>query len=246
MFITKKTLPRRTVLRGLGATLALPLLDAMVPPLSALARTAATPTRRLGFVYIPNGVAMNAAVNYWKPSGAGADFEFSPILAPLSPFRDALTVVSGLAQRQAEAFSDGGGDHSRASAGWLSGVHAKQAQGTGVEAGTTIDQVAAAELGKDTPLPSLELSVDPADLVGNCDNGYDCVYVNTLSWKTPTSPLPTENHPAVVFERLFGDGGTGAQRLADVQTDRNILDAVTEPLSSLQRTLGAQRPCQSR
>ena len=238
MIITKKTLSRRMALRGLGATVALPLLDAMVPPLTALARTPATPARRLGFVYIPNGVSMNAAVNNWKPVGAGADFDFSPILSPLAPLRDHLTVVSGLAQRQAEAFNDGGGDHSRASAGWLSGVHARQAQGVNVRAGTTADQVAAGTLGRDTPLPSLELAVDSGDLVGNCDNGYDCAYLNTISWRTPTTPLPTERNPAVVFERLFGDGGTAAERRAEVHRDRSILDDVTDDIAALQRAVG--------
>ena len=238
MIITKKTLSRRMALRGLGATVALPLLDAMVPPLTALARTPATPARRLGFVYIPNGVSMNAAVNNWKPVGAGADFDFSPILSPLAPLRDHLTVVSGLAQRQAEAFNDGGGDHSRASAGWLSGVHARQAQGVNVRAGTTADQVAAGTLGRDTPLPSLELAVDSGDLVGNCDNGYDCAYLNTISWRTPTTPLPTERNPAVVFERLFGDGGTAAERRAEVHRDRSILDDVTDDITALQRAVG--------
>ena len=238
MIITKKTLSRRMALRGLGATVALPLLDAMVPPLTALARTPATPARRLGFVYIPNGVSMNAVVNNWKPVGEGADFDFSPILSPLSPHRDQLTVVSGLAQRQAEAFNDGGGDHSRASAGWLSGVHAVQAQGVNVRAGTTADQVAAARLGRDTPLPSLELAVDSGDPVGNCDNGYDCAYLNTISWRTPTTPLPTERNPAVVFERLFGDGGTAAERRAESRRDRSILDDVTDDIAALQRAVG--------
>ena len=238
MIITKKTLSRRMALRGLGATVALPLLDAMVPPLTALARTPATPARRLWFVYIPNGVSMNAAVNNWKPVGEGADFDFSPILSPLSPLRDHLTVVSGLAQRQAEMFNDGGGDHSRASAGWLSGVHAKQAQGVNARAGTTADQIAAAALGRNTRLPSLELAVDSGDLVGNCDNGYDCAYLNTISWRTPTTPMPTERNPAVVFERLFGDGGTAAERRAEVRSDRSILDDVTDDIAALQRTVG--------
>ncbi len=240
MFITKKTLPRRTILRGLGATVALPLLDAMVPPLTALARTPATPARRLGFVYVPNGVAMNPEVNHWKPIGEGTNFEFSPILTPLAPFRDHLTIVSGLAQRAAEGFNEGDGPHARASAGWLSSVHAKKAQGANVRGGTTVDQIAAAVLGQDTRLPSLELAVDSfsSSQVGNCDNGYDCVYLNTLAWQTPTTPLPMERHPAVVFERLFGEGGTAAQRQAEVRTDRSILDAVTGDIAALQRTVG--------
>jgi hypothetical protein len=239
MFVTRKCLPRRTFLRGLSASLALPLLDAMVPALTALSKTAARPPRRLGFVYVPNGVAMNGAVNHWKPTGEGAGFQLSPILKPLEPFRDRLLVISGLSQRQAEAFSDGGGDHSRASANWLSGVHPKRAEGADVQAAMTIDQVAAGRLGQGTALPSLELSIDRDDLVGNCDNGYSCVYVNTLSWRTATSPLPPENNPAVIFERLFGDGGTPAERLSDLRLDRSILDAVDEDLARLQRSLGS-------
>ena len=182
MIITKKTLPRRTILRGLGASVALPLLDAMVPPLTALARTPARPERRLGFVYIPNGVAMNAEVNHWKPAGEGTDFELSSILTPLAPFRDHLTIVSGLSQPSAaEGANDGA--HSRAAAGWLSGIGARQAQGENVRGGTTVDQVAADVLGRDTRLPSLELAIDSfsSSQVGNCDNGYDCVYLNTLA-----------------------------------------------------------------
>jgi len=238
MYLTRMALPRRTFLRGLGATLALPLLDAMVPAMTAVARTAAAPVRRLGFTYVPNGMAMNKAVNYWRPSGNGGALELSPILAPLAAYQDHLTVVSGLSHRQAEAFSDGGGDHSRASASWLSGVHPKQAEGVDVRAAMTVDQIAADLLGKETQLPSLELSIDRDDLVGNCDNGYSCVYVNTLSWRTPTTPLPPENNPAVVFERLFGDGGTVAHRLAENRKDRSILDALTEDIGGLQRALG--------
>ncbi|MCY4075303.1 MAG: DUF1552 domain-containing protein [Acidobacteria bacterium] len=239
MFLTKRTLPRRTVLRGLGAAVALPLLDAMVPPLTALARTPATPARRLGFVYIPNGVAMNAEVNHWKPAGEGTDFELSSILTPLAPFRDHLTIVSGLSQPSAaEGANDGA--HSRAAAGWLSGIGARQAQGANIQGGTTVDQVAADVLGRDTRLPSLELAIDSfsSSQVGNCDNGYDCVYLNTLAWRTPTTPLPMERHPAVVFERLFGEGGTAAQRQAEVRTDRSILDVVTGDIAALQRTVG--------
>jgi hypothetical protein len=183
-------------------------------------------------------MAMNKAVNYWRPKGDGSAFELSPILTPLAAFKDYLTIVSGLSHRQAEAFSDGGGDHSRASASWLSGVHPKQAEGADVRAAMTVDQLAADLLGKDTQLPSLELSIDRDDLVGNCDNGYSCVYVNTLSWRTPTTPLPPENNPAVVFERLFGDGGTVAHRLAENRKDRSILDALTEDITGLQRALG--------
>ena len=240
MFITKKSLPRRTFLRGMGATVALPLLDAMVPALSAVAQTAANPVTRLGFLYLPNGVSMNhTGVNNWKPVGEGTNFELSPILTPLAPFRDRLLVVSGLSHAQAEALGDGNGDHSRGTASWLSGVHPKFTQGGDVRAGVTADQIAAAELGRDTPLPSLELSVDLNFLVGNCDNGYSCVYMNTLSWRTATTPVPTEANPRVVFERLFGDGGTPEQRLAEMARDRSILDSVTQDARRLQKKLGA-------
>jgi hypothetical protein len=238
MIISRKAIPRRTFLRGAGAALALPLLDAMVPALSPIVKTASRAKSRLGFVYVPNGVAMNRTVNYWRPAQDGSAFEFSPILKPLEPLRDHITVVSGLNHRQAEAFSDGGGDHSRASASWLSGVHPKQAEGADVRAAKTVDQIVADTIGKETQLPSLELAIDRGDLVGNCDNGYSCVYVNTLSWRTPTTPLPAENNPAVVFERLFGDGGRPADRLREVQNDQSILDAVTEDVARLGRVIG--------
>jgi len=239
MIITKKAMPRRTFLRGTGVALALPLLDAMVPALAPIVHTAARTTPRLGFIYVPNGVAMNRTVNYWRPTTSGRDFDFSPILKPLEPFRDHLTVVSGLSHRQAEAFSDGGGDHSRASASWLSGVHPRQAEGADVRAAKTVDQLVADTLGKDTQLPSLELAIDRGDLVGNCDNGYSCVYVNTLSWRTPTTPLPAENNPTVVFERLFGDGGSPEDRLREVQNDRSILDAIRTDIARLSRAVGS-------
>ena len=160
MIIRKLALPRRTFLRGMGATLALPLLEAMVPALSAVAQTPARPTRRLGFIYMPNGVARNfAGINYWTPVGEGRDFELSPILTPLAPFRERLLVVSGLAQHQADAFDDGAnGDHTRGTSSWLTGVHPKRTEGADVRNGISADQIAAMELGKETPLPSLDLA----------------------------------------------------------------------------------------
>ena len=239
MIITKRALPRRAVLRGMGTTLALPLLDAMVPALSAAAQTAAKPIRRLGFIYVPNGVAKNDAVDYWKPSGSGTRFELSPILRPLAPLRDHVVVVSGLSQRQADPDVNGDvGDHSRASATWLNGVRPKRTEGADVEAGTTVDQFVAKAVGQDTQLPSLELGIDPTYVVGNCENGYSCVYVNTLSWRTPTTPLPIETNPRVVFERLFGQGGSPAQRRAQAQEARSILDSVAERIAGLRGTLG--------
>jgi hypothetical protein len=234
MIITKMALPRRTFLRGMGATLALPLLDAMVPALSAIARTAASPVKRLGCVYVPQGENMFL----WTPKGEGTAFELSPILSPLAPFKDQVIVPSGLAHRMAESMGDGNGEHSRASGVWLNGVHPKRTEGADVRAATTIDQVAARELGKDTPLPSLEVALENSYVVGNCDNGYSCVYTNTISWRTPTTPLPMEHNPRVVFELLFGEGGTSSQRLARMAEDRSILDAVTDDIARLNRSLG--------
>ena len=235
MIITKMALPRRTFLRGVGATLALPFLEAMVPALTAVAKTGAAGPHRMGFVYIPNGANMAA----WTPKGEGANFEFSPTLSPLAPFRNQLIIPTGLAHRQAEALGDGNGDHARASGVWLNGVHPKRTEGADVQAATTADQIAAKVLGNETPLPSLELALEQIDLVGNCDNGYSCVYMNTISWRSPTTPLPTENNPRVVFERMFGDGGSVADRRAQMQKDRSILDSVTEDMNRLQRSLGA-------
>jgi hypothetical protein len=234
MIITKMAIPRRTFLRGMGVTLALPLLDAMVPALSAIAKTAAKPVRRLGCVYVPQGENMWM----WLPKGEGAAFELSPILSSLAPFRDQVIVPTGLAHRMAESMGDGNGEHSRASAVWLNGVHPKRTEGADVRAGTTIDQLAAQHLGRDTPLPSLEIALENSFVVGNCDNGYSCVYTNTISWRTPTTPLPMEHNPRVVFERLFGEGGSAAQRVARMSEDRSILDAVTEDIARLEKSLG--------
>ena len=240
MFVSKVSLPRRTFLRGVGATLALPLLDAMVPALTAQSRTAARPLRRLGFVYMLNGVARNfSGINNWTPLGEGAAFEFSQILKPLEPFRDRMVVVSGLAQHQADAHDDGAnGDHTRGTSSWLTGVHPKRTEGADIRNGVSADQIAAAEIGKDTALPSLELAIDLNFLGGQCENSYACAYMNTLSWSTATTPLPTENNPRIVFERLFGDGGTSEQRLARARENRSILDSVMADLNRLQNSLG--------
>jgi hypothetical protein len=218
----------------------LPLLDAMVPAFTALAQTPANPVRRLGFVYLPNGVARNfSGINYWTPAGQGTSFEFSPILTPLAPFRDRLLVVSGLAQHQADAFDDGAnGDHTRGTSSWLTGVHCKRTEGADVRNGVSADQIAAASLGKTTALPSLELSIDLNFLAGQCENSYSCAYLNTLAWRTETDPMPTENNPRIVFERLFGDGGTPEQRLAQARENRSILDSVAGDLRRLQQSLG--------
>ena len=237
--ITKRTLPRRTFLRGAGATIALPLLDAMVPALAATPPLA----KRIGFIYLPNGVAMNfSGVNYWTPSAAGQDFPMSPILSPLEPYRHRLTVISGLAHHAADAHDDGAnGDHTRATASWLTGVHCKRTEGADVENGVSADQIAAEVLGKDTVLPSLELCIDLSFLSGQCENSYACIYMNTLAWRSPTSPLPTENNPRIVFERLFGDGGTTAQRMARARENRSILDSVTADFARISQTLAPYR-----
>src|ERR1700674_1745599 len=231
MFITKKSLPRRTFLRGAGVTLALPFLDAMVPALSA---ASGKPTPRLGFIYVANGVIQNQ----WKPATVGAGFELPPILKPLEPVRDHLNVISGLSHLQADTFGDGTGDHPRAAAAWLTGVHAYDRTRPGIEVrlATTADQLAARELGRGSQVPSLELHVDfPTQ--GSCDSG-DCFYVNTVSWRNPTTPNPTESHPRIVFERLFGDGGSAADRSARARDTGSILDSLTEEVKSLARALG--------
>ena len=240
MIITKMALPRRTFLRGMGTTLALPLLDAMVPALSAMAATPAKPVRRLGFIYLPNGVAMNfKGINYWKPTSEGHELRAvaDPDAARAVPRAD------GRGQRHQpasgrRAAGRRNGDHTRGTSTWLTGMHPKHTEGADVQNGMSADQIAAQYLGKDTALPSLELGLDLNYLVGNCENGYSCVYMNTLSWRSPTTPLPTENNPRVVFERLFGDGGTSAQRLAQARTQGSILDSVNEELTRLLGTLG--------
>ena len=237
MILTRRALPRRTFLRGAGAAIGLPLLDAMVPAFGA----DPAPVKRFGFVYLPNGVAKNfTGIDYWTPDGIGTDMQLSTILAPLEPWRDRLTVISGLAQKVAEANDEDGatGDHTKATASWLTGVRCKRTEGADIENGTSVDQIAAAVLGRETPLPSLELSIDLSVLSGQCDSSYSCVYLNTLSWSSPTSPLPTENNPRLVFERLFGSGGTSAQRAALARQNRSILDYVREDFGRLARTIG--------
>jgi hypothetical protein len=236
MIITKMALPRRTFLRGMGAAVALPLLDAMVPALSAQSRTAAAPVRRLGFVYIPNGAIMEQ----WTPAAEGKAFELSPILKPLEAHRERLTVVSNLDSRPAEAAEgEGSGDHARASAVWLSGVHPKRTEGADLRGGKTIDQMAADVLGRGTQLRSLEIAAEDFTAVGGCDIGYSCSYVNTLSWRTPTTPLPMQTDPRVVFERLFGEGLGAEQRRRQLTQDQSILDAIVGQVGQLQKRLGA-------
>lgn len=235
MIVTRKALSRRTVLRGMGAAVALPLLDAMVPALTAQVNTPARPVRRLGVVYHPNGVIYHN----WLPTGTGRDFMLSRTLAPLEPFRDQLIVVTGLSSHQAEALGDGGGDHSRASGTYLTGVHVKKSDSI-VENGISMDQIAAKALERQTQLSSLQLTADDNSLVGACDVGYSCAYSSTLSWLTPTLPLMAENNPRVVFERLYGssDSTDPQVRTSRLRQDRSILDSVTARVKQLQQTLG--------
>ena len=231
-FITKRTLPRRTFLRAAGATIALPMLDAMLPAFGA---DSAPWTPRLGFMYVGNGIVHKT----FKPVGEGSSFELSPVLTPLSNLRKQLTVVSGLDHKQAENFGDGTGDHPRSSAAWLTGVHAWDRTRPGVEVklATSADQLAADVLGRSTPVRSLELAVDTATQSA-CDAG-DCFYVNTVSWRNETTPNLTENHPRLVFERLFGDGGSSAERLARIKKTSSILDSVREEARRLASNVGA-------
>ncbi len=232
MVITKIVLPRRTFLRGVGATLALPFLDAMVPAMSAQAKGAP----RFAAIYVGNGANMND----WTPATEGAGFAFSPILKPLEPFRDRTLVFTGLDNFPATDQGDSGGQHPRAAPAFMSSVHPKQTEGADVRAGTTIDQIIAAHICRDSKLSSLELAVDRNDVVGACDHGYACSYMNSMSWKTPTMPLPAETNPRFVFERMFGSGDTAEARLARTEEDRSILDGITREISKLKSRLGVR------
>ena len=229
MIITRKALPRRTFLRGMGASIALPLLDAMVPSMTALARTVADPVRRLGFVYMPMGCDLPR----WTPPGEGRLTTLSPTLQSLAPIVDQLTVISNLELKNAYP-----GTHATSNAAFLSAAKAKWTESTDYYLGTTVDQIAAKQIGHQTLLPSLELSMDLLQTVGQCDNGYACVYQNNLSWSSPTTPLPAEAHPRIVFERLFGEGGSAADRRAALRKRASLLDWVREDITRLQKKLG--------
>jgi len=219
------------VLRGLGVSVALPLLDSMVPAQTPLSQTAANPMSRFGFVYIPHGKIMNK----WTPAKAGAGFEFTPILKSLEPFRDHMVVVSGLSERG----TDGG--HSLSPSQWLTGVMPKHTEAEDIEAAKTMDQLIADKIGQDNQFPSLELATeDLTGLVGACEGGYSCSYMNTISWKTPTTPLPMEVNPRVLFERMFGGGGSLERRLARMEEDTSILDSITQRVNHLETGLGAR------
>ena len=235
MIITKMALPRRTFLRGMGATLALPLLDAMVPALTRTSLTAASGARRFGAIYVPNGHIRAE----WIPTAVGKNYELTRCLAPLAKVKDQVTVLSGMAHRQATSFGDGNGDHPRGTAAWLTGVHAWERNRGGdgsANLATSMDQIVAVQFGKETTLPSLEMALDNPTQIA-CDSG-DCFYSNTLSWRNETTPNPMESHPRVVFERLFGEGGTAAQRSAQIRRNESILDSVNKEAASLGQTLG--------
>src|SRR3984957_9955405 len=228
-----KALSRRTILRGIGASVALPLLDSMVPALQA----APAPIRRVAFVYTPTGIIMNS----WTPTAEGAGFEFTPTLKPLEPYREKVLVLSGLEHHNGESLGDGAGDHARAGATWLTGVHPKKTQGADIENGVSVDQILAKEIGGQTPLPSLELGLEDVRLVGGCDSGYSCAYSNTLAWSSPTTPLPYETNPRAVFERMFGDGETTDKEARAMRSreNRSLLDFVLADASRLSTNLGA-------
>lgn len=231
MIITKKALSRRTFLRGLGTTLALPLLDAMVPSMTALASTPADPARlrRLGYIYMP----MGCDVTRWTPPGGGRLDVLSPTLSPLEAIKDHVTVITNLELRNAYP-----GTHATSNAAFLSAAKAKWTESTDYYLGTTVDQIAAQRIGQETQLPSLEMAMDLLSTVGQCDNGYACVYQNNLSWSSPTTPLPAEAHPRIVFERLFGEGGSVAERRAALKKRASLLDSVTEEIARLKNELG--------
>jgi hypothetical protein len=232
MYLTKKSVPRRTMLKGMGATVALPLLDAMLPAFVPMAKAAAKPRQRFGAVYFPNGAIMQELT----PKTLGTGFEFTPILKPLEPFRDSLIVVTNLTRSHPGSQF---GDHAVSAAGFLTGVWPKRTEAEDVLANTTIDQVVARAIGQDTPLPSLEVATeDFTGYVGGCSPGFSCAYLNTISWSTPSTPLPMEINPRAVFERLFGAAGTAGERQARIQKQRSILDSVVDEAGGLTRGLG--------
>jgi hypothetical protein len=236
VILTRKSLPRRTFLRGIGSALALPLLDSMVPAMAATSKSAAAPTLRMAFLYVPNGIIMKD----WTPKEEGRDFAFTRTLAAVEPFRQNLLVLSGLDHYNGQSLGDGAGDHARAGATWLTGVHPKKTQGADIQAGVSVDQIAARELNAKTTLPSLELGLEDNRMVGNCDSGYSCAYSNTISWRSPNTPAPPEMNPRAVFERLFGDGETTdpAARAQLARQDRSILDFVRQDAARLSASLG--------
>ena len=244
MFITKKHLSRRTLLRGMGVSLALPLLDSMVPAQTPVAKTAAVPKSRLACIEMVHGAAGSTAdgteKHYWSPAEEGRDFKFSQTLEPLDPLRDYITIVSDTDLHPATAWAaaEEGADHFRSSAVYLTAAHPKMTEGSDYFAGTSIDQLYAQQFGQDTPLPSIQLCIEMVDASGACDYGYACVYADTISWASPTQPLPMTLDPRMAFESLFGEGGTPEERLARQKVNRSILDWISKDVARLQKGLG--------
>ena len=236
IIITRPTMNRRTLLRGAGASLALPLLDSMMGSTRA-AEAAGAARMRLQVLYMPNGMIMQN----FKPAAAGEAWAMTPILKPLEPWREKFAVISGLAHKQAEALGDGGGDHGRCCGSYLTGVHVRKTQGADIMAGPSMDQLVARQFAETTQIPSLELGMDPPSLVGSCDTGYSCAYTNTLSWSSPTTPLPVTINPRDVFERIFGDGDAqdAAGRLARLKKRASILDSVMQDARKLSGAISA-------
>jgi hypothetical protein len=248
MYITKRHISRRTVLKGMGVTVALPILDAMVPAGTAWAKTEAaesTSKVRLVAMEMVHGSAGSTAIGVQKhlfaPAQTGRDFEFSPTLEPLAPFRDDVTIISNTDVRNAEAFTlpEIGGDHFRSSAVFLTQSHPKQTEGNDVHAGISLDQLYASKFGQDTPIPSMQLSIENVDQAGGCTYGYSCIYTDTISWSAPDKPLPMVRDPRVVFDQLFGVGATPEERVANRRADRSILDFITARIGQVRRELGA-------
>jgi hypothetical protein len=234
MMVFRKSVPRRTFLRGAGTALALPLLDAMLPAFASAAQTASQSATRLSFLAVPNGIIMDK----WTPAAIGRDYAMTPVLEPLAAFKDRMVVLSGLANNEARKLEfEIAGDHPRACSAYLTATHPKMTSGSDIHCGVSIDQVAAGELGKQTRLPSLEIGLE-LPMVGACESAYSCVYYNTIAWKNPATPLPMENRPRAVFERLVGDSTNPAERAARIREDQSILDLVSQDLKRLMRSVG--------
>jgi hypothetical protein len=234
MMVFRRSIPRRTFLHGAGTALALPLLDAMFPAFASAAQTAAATARRLSFFAVPNGIIMDK----WTPAAVGRDYPFTPVLEPLASFKDRMLVVSGLANNEARKLEfEIAGDHPRACSAYLTAAHPKMTSGADIQCGVSVDQVAASELGRRTPLPSLEIGLE-IPMVGACESAYSCVYYNTIAWKNPATPLPMENRPRAIFERLVGDSTDPVERAARIKENRSILDLVAQDLKRLMRSVG--------
>jgi hypothetical protein len=236
MYVTRKHLERRTFLKGLGVALGLPMLDAMMPAFAGTTKLATSPVRS-AFIYVPNGVVMD----HWTPAEAGRAFTFQRTLKPLDPFRDQTLVISGLMDNNANALGDGGGDHARAASSFLTASHPKKTGGSDIHVGVSVDQAIAQAIGSETRLPSLELGLDDSRVVGHCDSGYSCAYTNSISWRTPTNPLPPEANPRAIFERLFGDVDTSLDAATRARRERyrkSLLDMARDETQRLAGTLG--------